>query len=60
MQAASFNYDMLYKIARAISDEVRAKVKELNATQSTRQCHGYWPRLLIKIFVLLAIIFLIV
>ena len=25
-QAASFNYDMLYKVARAISDEVRAKV----------------------------------
>lgn len=27
VQAASFNYDMLYKVARAISDEVRAKVK---------------------------------
>ena len=27
MQAASFNYDMLYKVARAISDEVRAKVR---------------------------------
>ena len=26
VQAASFNYDMLYKVARAISDEVRAKV----------------------------------
>ena len=26
MQAASFNYDMLYKVSRAISDEVRAKV----------------------------------
>ena len=27
VQAASFNYDMLYKVARAISDEVRAKVR---------------------------------
>ena len=26
MQAASFNYDLLYKVCRAISDEVRAKV----------------------------------
>jgi beta-glucosidase-like glycosyl hydrolase len=26
MQAASFNYDLLYKVARAISDEVRSKV----------------------------------
>ena len=40
MQAASFNYDMLYKVARAISDEVRAKVKGLNVTQTTRQCHN--------------------
>ena len=30
VQAASFNYEMLYKIARAISDEVRAKVAEKN------------------------------
>lgn len=29
MQAASFNYDMLYKVARAISDEVRAKVTSI-------------------------------
>ena len=27
IQAASFNYEMLYRVARAISDEVRAKVK---------------------------------
>ena len=26
MQAASFNYDLLYMVSRAISDEVRAKV----------------------------------
>ena len=25
-QAASFNYDLVYKVCRAISDEVRAKV----------------------------------
>ena len=30
-QAASFNYDLLYKVARAISDEVRAKVIVLDA-----------------------------
>ena len=26
VQAASFNYDMLFKVAKAVSDEVRAKV----------------------------------
>ena len=36
MQAASFNYDMLYKVARAISDEVRSKVKTFNAMEQTK------------------------
>lgn len=26
IQAATFNYDMVFKVAKAISDEVRAKV----------------------------------
>ena len=37
-QAASFNYDMLYKVARAISDEVRAKVAISSDLNVSNQC----------------------
>ena len=29
LQAATFDYNLLYKFARAVSDEVRSKVSEL-------------------------------
>ena len=41
MQAATFNYDMVYKVAKAISDEVRAKViiyKQPKLTMNIRYC----------------------
>lgn len=56
IQAASFNYDMLYKVVRAISNEVRAKVSipklislrygGTPAVKSTRKCSIFANRFL--------------
>lgn len=48
MQAASFNYEMLYKVARAISNEVRAKVA-IKINQHSKLC-GYYNYYIIILY----------